>query len=279
MVNSMKKNQNIFYEHQGLIDTHAHLGMLKKRGIPAEERISQIFEAGFRGIIDIGTEADDLGRRMDAFARFEKVRFSAGIWPSAQSIAGREQGIALLETYIAAAPRNRLIAIGECGLDRRHNRPGSAADLGGERELLELQLGLAKKLHLPVIIHSREAGEETREILSHYPDVRGLIHCFSYGIPEARGFLNLGYYLSFSGILTYKNTQGLREALAFTPQDRMFLETDSPYLAPLPFRGKPAHPGMVAETYKAAGELLKIDQEDLKDHIAGNVAALFGITF
>jgi TatD DNase family protein len=277
MVNSMSEYQNNFYAYQGFIDTHAHLSMLKKEENPVKEQIAQLFESGFQGIIDIGTEADDLNHRLHNFAAFNRVWFSAGIWPSAQSIAERKTRIAILEKYIALAPQNRIIAIGECGLDRYHNKPESGADLAGEQELLELQLDLAKRLNLPIIIHSREAPRETKEILSAYPEVRGVIHCFSYGLKEARDFLNLGYYLSFAGVLTYKTAQELREVLKCSPLDRIVLETDSPFLAPLPFRGKPAHPGMVAETYKLAGALLKIDIEELKNRMIQNSTALFGI--
>jgi TatD DNase family protein len=216
---------------------------------------------------------------MDAFSRFDRVKFSAGIWPSSASISGRNSLVPLLEKHIAEAPQNQVIAIGECGLDRHHNKPESGADLRGERELLELQLDMAKRWNLPIIIHSREASQETKEILSTYPEVQGLIHCFSYGLSEVRAFLDLGYYLSFAGTLTYKKAQDLREAFGFVPLDRVLLETDSPFLAPLPFRGKPAHPGMVVETYKLAGALLRIDLEEMKGIIIRNVAVLFGITF
>ena len=261
------------------IDTHAHLSLLPRGTLPREAGIARLFRGGFRGIIDIGTEAEDLSGRITAFARFDRIRFSAGIWPSKASIAERERLIPRLEQHIIAAPQGRLIAIGECGLDRHHNRQETGADLPGERELLERQLDLAQRLKLPIIIHSRQSAEETREILSRYPEVHGVIHCFSYGIPEARSFLQLGYYLSFAGTLTYKNAQGLREALQFVPLDRLLLETDAPYLAPQRFRGKPAEPGMVAETYHLAAALREIPLEALQAAIIKNVRALFGTCF
>ncbi|MDR0721230.1 MAG: TatD family hydrolase [Treponema sp.] len=261
------------------IDTHAHLSLLSQETLPREARISRLFQGGFGGIIDIGTEAEDLSGRLKSFARFDRIRFSAGIWPSKTSIAQRERLILRLEQHIIAAPQGCLIAVGECGLDRHHNRQETGADLPGERELLELQLDLAQRHQLPIIIHSRQSAEETRRILSRYPEVHGVIHCFSYGIPEARYFLQLGYYLSFAGTLTYKNAQGLREALQFVPLDRLLLETDAPYLAPQPFRGKPAEPGMVAETYHRAAALRQISLEALQAAIVKNVNALFGTRF
>ncbi|MDR2632778.1 MAG: TatD family hydrolase [Treponema sp.] len=261
------------------IDTHAHLSLLPCEARCREEKLEQLFRGGFRGIIDIGTEAGDLQTRLKAFARFEGIRFSAGIWPSPEAIAGRKRLLPCLERHISAAAQGRLIAIGECGLDRYHNQEANGADLLGERELLERHLDLAQRHRLPIIIHSRQAAQETGDILSQYPQVQGVIHCFSYGIPEAKRFLQAGYYLSFAGNLTYKNAQGLREALQFVPLDRLLLETDSPYLAPQPFRGKSAEPGMVAETYRLAASLRQMSLEALQAAIAQNVSALFGPCF
>jgi TatD DNase family protein len=261
------------------IDTHAHLSQLASRGIPVEERLNELFREGFGGIIDIGTGADDLKERIDAFAGFERVRFSAGIWPSAEAIARRGELAALLEGQLSAAPRRLIAAVGECGLDRHSNKAEAGADIRGERELLELQLELAKKLGLPIIIHSREAPGETAEILSAHPEVRGLIHCFSYGKAEARIFLDLDCYISFAGNLTYKNAGELREALCVVPSDRLLLETDAPYLAPMPYRGKPSDPGMVAETYKLAAELRGTDLETLGERIKLNVRDFFSLSF
>jgi TatD DNase family protein len=258
------------------MDTHAHLSQLSSRGIPAEERLTNLFAQGFGGIIDIGTEAEDLRGRVEAFAGFKKVRFSAGIWPSAEAIARRTELTALLEGQMGSVPRPLIAAVGECGLDRHANKAESGGDLRGERELLELQMALAQKWGLPIIIHSREAPGETAEILSACPELRGVIHCFSYGTAEARTFLDLGYYLSFAGNLTYKNAGDLREALAFVPDDRLLLETDAPYLAPVPYRGKPSDPGMVAETYKLAAELRGTEPDILAERILLNVQALFG---
>ncbi|MDR2629697.1 MAG: TatD family hydrolase [Spirochaetaceae bacterium] len=261
----------------GLIDTHAHLSMLADRGIPVEKRLEELFGGGFGGIIDIGIAAHDLASRVNAFSRFEKVRYAAGIWPYPEAIAGRRELAAALEQQIREAPPRLLAAVGECGLDRHWNKAETGADTAGEQELLEAQLDLAKQYHLPIIIHSRDAAEETAEILSRYPEVRGVIHCFSYGVSQAKTFLDLGYYLSFAGTLTYKNAGPLREALKLVPQDRLLLETDSPYLAPVPYRGNPAEPGMVEETYGLAAELRGIHQEKLKALIAQNTLDLFGI--
>jgi TatD DNase family protein len=271
--------QNAVRDFTGLIDTHAHLSMLLGRGISPERRLEALFSGGFGGIIDIGTEARDLADRVAAFSRFERVRFAAGIWPAPEAIAGRRELAAALEDRIRAAPPGLLVAVGECGLDRHWNKAEAGADIAGEGELLAAQLELARRYGLPVIIHSREAAGETAELLARYPEVRGVIHCFSYGVPQARAFLDLGYYLSFAGNLTYKHTEPLREALRFVPNDRLLLETDSPYLAPVPYRGSPAEPGMIGETYGLAAELRGVSEEKVAALVTQNARALFGEGF
>jgi TatD DNase family protein len=132
---------------------------------------------------------------------------------------------------------------------------------------------------LPVIIHSRDAPEETVEILGRYADVHGVIHCFSYTQAEAKIFLDMGYFISFAGNLTYKNAGVLRDACRAVPVSRLLLETDCPYLAPVPFRGKPADPGMVEENYKLAAELRETNVVTLAEQITANVKELFGVAW
>ncbi|MDR1363428.1 MAG: TatD family hydrolase [Spirochaetaceae bacterium] len=259
----------------GLFDTHAHLSYLDARGIDAENCVSGLFKSGFAGIIDIGTIAGDLAERVHTFSHFEQVHFSAGIWPHKDILAQTKQQIDTLEQNINTAPAGSVVAIGECGFDRRENPDNNPA----ERALLEAQLDLARRRQLPIIIHSREAPAETIETLASHPGAHGIIHCFSYNTREARAFLDMGYYISFAGNITFKNAGSLREALQSVPLDRLLLETDSPYLAPAPYRGKPAHPGMIIQTYRCAAELLKIDIEELKETVKRNAARVFGLSF
>jgi TatD DNase family protein len=271
-----------------IIDTHAHLSMLDEfnarfnaqRGgpeFPGAAALTQgLFDAGFGGIIDIGTRAEDLPGRIAAFSRFERVRFAAGLWPDPENIARRRELVPRLERNIAEATAGLVVAVGECGLDYHQELPaGEEPDKAGERELLEMLLDLAETRDLPVIIHSRDAAEETAAILAGFPGVRGVIHCFSYGVAEARVFLDRGYYVSFAGNLSYKNARNLREALCFVPPDRLLLETDSPFLAPVPHRGKPSDPGMVAENYALAAELRGLSLDALVAKISKNVRELF----
>lgn len=260
------------------IDTHAHLSMLEERGIETEALLDSLFRSDFGAIIDIGTVADDLASRHGRFKGYERVRFSAGIWPEQDAIRSVESEMEKLEKSIAQAPAGAVVAVGECGLDRHWNTVDGGADIDGERHLFEAQGRLALRLGLPLIVHSRDAAEETASAIGAVSGVRGVIHCFSYGIDEARRFLDLGFYISFAGTVTYKNAQAQREAARFVPKDRLLLETDSPYLAPTPHRGKPAHPGMVEHTYRFIAEIRNEEEAALVETVAENTQRLFGLT-
>jgi TatD DNase family protein len=181
-----------------------------------------------------------------------------------------------LEKEIRAAPPGLVAAVGEFGLDHHYGDEEANRDREGERELMEMQIDLAERLALPVVIHSRDAPAETIEILKKHPGTRGVIHCFSYGAAEAEMFVGMGFHISFAGNLTYKNAPKLREACAAVPAERLLLETDSPWLAPVPFRGSACHPGMVAETYRTAAAVRGAQLEELIEQIEANARELFG---
>ncbi|MDR2471297.1 MAG: TatD family hydrolase [Treponema sp.] len=275
-----------------MIDTHAHLSGLAPRGVDPHQTLRALFEGGFGGIIDISLEPGDLAERIREFSVYPRIRFASGLWPHAASIAARRDLAPELEAALRSAPPGLVCALGEFGLDHYRNgadhapaengetgSPDFAGDPGGERELMETQLDMARRLSLPVIIHSRDAPEETAEILAAFPGVSGVIHCYSYGPEELGRFLDLGYYISFAGNITYKNAQNIREASKLVPADRIFFETDCPYLAPVPHRGKPAHPGMVEAAYKEAAAVRGTEPEALASRAAANVEALFGVRF
>ncbi|MDR2490369.1 MAG: TatD family hydrolase [Spirochaetaceae bacterium] len=255
----------------GLTDTHAHLSYLGERGIPAAALLDGLFAAGFGFILDIGTDGDDLTPRIAQFAGYPNVRFACGIWPYKDRIGRIQEGETMLRRQIEAAPPGAVVAVGECGFDLREN-PGMPPE---EAAFFEMQLSLAQEYNVPVIVHSREAAVRTIETLRRFPAVTGVIHCFSYTKAEAQTFLDMGYYISFAGNLTFKNAAALREAAAFIPDGRLLLETDSPFLAPMPYRGGVCHPGMVRETYQCAAGLRGTDLAGLKETVRQNARRLF----
>ncbi len=290
-------------------DTHFHFHYLVKQfGIPwGSGLLESLAERDCFFALDIGTKHDDLLPRMGAAkdclgqigddAVREKARgllyFSAGIWPDEESIRLRQDRVSCLEQQIAkgmggASPfPGRLVAVGECGLDHHWNpagvdkRNGDAWDdalFKAESEMFMMQLELARKLSLPIIVHSRDAFEGTLACIDEVGYTRGIIHCYSYGIDEARAFLDRGYHIALGGAVTYTKKRlmdQMRELVRFIPDDRLLLETDAPYLAPVPCRGQTNTPLLISHTYEFIAAMRGISVEALCRLVDGNCRILF----
>jgi TatD DNase family protein len=290
-------------------DTHFHFrNMTENRGVDGVAVLTSMAERACRFGLDIGTEADDLLRREQCvekaitsmeFGAAQKARefvyFSAGIWPSVDEIHARAERIEVLKAQIeaAAADENqdtlnrKIVALGEFGLDHHWNPSGvdgrCESDFDdktyfGEQELFEMQLNLAHEMKLPSIIHSRDAFEDTLACIKRVGNHDGIIHCYSYGLDEAKKFLDLGWYISFSGSITYtkkSKMDAMLELLRYVPEDRILCETDSPYLAPVPHRGEPCSPVLVEHTYKFAADARGVSVEELSETVDKNIRNLF----
>jgi TatD DNase family protein len=266
-------------------DSHAHLSFVAKElGGQALAALLDLY-GGAQGeplILDPGTEPGDLASRaalLEPWASAGFLRLAAGIWPSPENLASPEASMAALESAIsrAVAGGTRIAAIGEGGLDYHYAEGVEGARKRAQGELFNYQLALASRLGLPMIVHSREAASDTLSILSSSRLASPvLIHCFGYGPQEARAFLDLGCYISFAGNLTYKRSDALCEACAIVPSGRLLLETDSPYMNPMPRRGKPCSPADVERTYAFAADLRGVEAENLAETVSANAHALFG---
>ena len=273
-------------------DTHCHLSYLSGRGIDAASVIRELADKEVPFVLDAGTRSNDLKERIDFVNGItaaiqdsslkEKassmLRFAAGIWPDKEAIADRFLQMDVLRGQIELyADDKRLCAIGECGFDRHWNTDD--ADEKGEAELFDMQLDLARELQLPVIVHSRDAFEQTLAGIKNARGSRGVIHCYSYGIEEARAFLDEGWYISLSGSVTYAKKARIDETeklVRFIPADRLLLETDAPYLAPVPFRGKPNTPLFIGHTYRFVANIRGLGAEELAASVLQNARTLFG---
>lgn len=263
-------------------DTHFHFQKLTEGSTEqGAEILAEMAQNRTAFALDIGTRCDDLAYRQEHFAesldliedsvlkgRAEKMAyFSAGIWPDPDSIRDRFACMETLEEQIEDATdkderfAKKLVAIGECGLDHHWNPSGvdgrseddfDKAMFEGEREMFIMQIKLAKKLQLPVIIHSRDAFEDTLSCIDEVGYHKGIIHCYSYGEDEAKAFIDRGWYIAFGGAVTYTKKNKMYEMenlLRYVPDDRILLETDAPYLTPVPFRGQPNTPLFIRYTY------------------------------
>jgi TatD DNase family protein len=235
-----------------MIDSHCHLADAVFEA-DLEAVVDRAREAGLTHVLTIlaAGDADEARRAGTLAALWDGVRFAAGVHPhQAHEQAAPGRASELVESAIAANPRVR--AIGEIGLDYHYDF--SPRDV--QRSVFAEQVALARRLRKPVIIHTREAEDDTFEILVAQGggDVSGVFHCFTGDAAMARRALDLGFYVSFAGIVTFPKGQSVRDAAAIVPDDRLLIETDSPFLAPVPHRGKrnePAFVGRVADALAA----------------------------
>ena len=218
-------------------------------------------------------EADELGRAEAVRVAWPAVFFAAAVHPhAAAAYADRPADAAVTARDAIMATGAR--AVGEIGLDYHYDFAPRAV----QREVLRAQLDLAVQLALPVVIHMREAAEDTFAVLRETgPALRGVMHCFSGTREEARRALDLGFFLSLSGILTFPKANALRELVAFVPSDRLLVETDAPFLAPVPHRGRRNEPAWVTETARMLAAARGDAIAQLAAQLRANFAALLGL--
>jgi TatD DNase family protein len=254
-----------------LFDTHAHLNLLlpEERG----QALSDARAAGIRLVINPSVDKESLKDSASLADEHADVFFCAGIHPEIlNEPEGRD---ASFNPGMIVPYRNhpRFVGIGEIGLDYFHNKNNKPDQI----RLFEEHLAVALAEKLPVVLHVRDAWDDAFATLSRYPGLTGEFHCFTGGPDEAKKILDAGFYISFSGILTYPGAGSIREAAKIVPFDRVFLETDTPYLAPVPVRGKPNRPAYVAHLYDYYCGLMSADRDELVRIQAGSLGLLYGV--
>jgi len=272
------------------IDSHCHI---QDRYLPSEddrdaghprsasEAIDRASESGVSGIVCVGTDAPtsrqavelvaDLGRRDDGFGCWA----TAGLHPhDASRGLGEVDAVDRLIGESAEEHPGAVVAVGECGLDYHYDYSPRPA----QREVFEAQIALARRRGLALVVHTRQAWDDTVEILrSVGPPERLVVHCFTGGTEEAERCLDLGAHLSFSGIVTFKGAPEVRAAAAMCPADRLLVETDSPFLAPVPHRGKVNQPAWVAVVGRAVAEVRAEDPDELAESSSRAARTVFGL--
>ena len=253
-----------------LIDSHAHLDDTRF-DIDRDSVLQRAWDSGIREILTIGNGSgpDHMGCGVPIAENHDWIYTTAGIHPHDASRV-EERHYVLME-QLARHPR--VLAIGETGLDYYYDN--SPRDV--QREVFRRQLVLGRKLELPVIVHTRDADDDTIELLRSNAPPRGVIHCFTSGEKLADFALDIGFYISFSGIVTFPKAQGLIDVARRIPLDRILVETDCPYLAPVPHRGKRNEPSFVGDTARFIANLRGMPSEDFSMQASANFHRLFAV--
>jgi TatD DNase family protein len=247
------------------VDSHAHLSMLD---LDPAVALTRAHAADVHAVVCVGTDAASSAASIALAADHDEVRATVGLHPHDASRLDDEWA-----DLVALAGADRVVAIGETGLDY-HYLHSPAAD---QERAFRRQIGLAKARGLALVVHSRAAWDDTFRILEDEgPPDRTVLHCFTGGPDEARRALDLGAWLSFSGIVSFRNADDVRAAAVLAPLGRLLVETDAPYLAPVPHRGEPNEPALVAVVGAAVAAARADDPHTVADATAAGAASVFG---
>ena len=251
-----------------IFDTHSHYAD-HAFDEDREQVLSELPDKGIELVMLAASDMRDSLANSELAAKYDYVYASAGIHPESVDDTPTDY-LDRLREIIASNPKVR--AVGEIGLDYHYDDYDREKQIRFFREQLEL----AAELDMPVIVHSRNATEDTIEILKEYRP-RGVVHCFSGSAETAKEVIKLGMYIGFTGVLTFKNAKKALKALAEVPIDRLLMETDCPYMAPEPFRGRRSDSSMIAYTAAKAAEVKGIPVEELIDITCRNGMKMYGI--
>lgn len=252
------------------IDSHCHLDRIDLG--PYQDNFAAFVQTATQQQIEhmlcIAIDLESYPAMLELVKPYEQISLSVGVHPNVTD--GHDPSITEL---LALASHDKIIAIGETGLDYFHSK----GDLNWQRNRFINHIEVAKTLNKPLIIHTREAGHDALEVLKEYgaDQVGGIIHCFTEDWAYAEKALELNFYISFSGIVTFKNALAIKEVAQRIPADRFLIETDSPYLAPVPHRGKPNYPTYVRHVAEQIAELRGISTTEVAELSSANFYRLF----
>lgn len=263
------------------VDSHCHLIFEKfikhsennKEYYKIDSIINRANKSRVKYILAIGTKLDDIQEIQNISIANENVFQTIGIHP----LETQQHTTKYSYNDIYAIITNNLInlskivGIGEIGLDYYYSKD----NMDTQKKLFEFQLDIARAYNIPVCIHSRDAEKDTIDILKHYSDIRGVIHCFTGSEKFAFNVLDLGFYISISGVITFKKSETLCNTVGKLPIDCLLLETDSPFLAPTPYRGKTNEPAFIPYTAKKLAEILQKSEKEITEKTTQNFFKLY----
>jgi TatD DNase family protein len=254
------------------IDSHCHLSFPELRAqlpaLLADMQAAQVTQA-----ICICTTLEEFPDVLALAEQHTELWASVGVHPDNEGV--QEPSV---DDLVGRAAHPRVLAIGETGLDYYRLNGRSVADMQWQRNRFLVHLEAARITNKPLVIHTRSSSEDTLAMLrEHGEGLRGVFHCFTEDLATAQAAVALGFHISFSGILTFKNAQGLREVAAALPRERVLIETDSPYLAPAPHRGKRNSPAFVPYVAAELAKLWQVPVQAVAEQTTRNTRALFGL--
>lgn len=251
-----------------MIDTHSHINFEDYKE-NFDGFISDLKENDIQNVIIPGVEPSTFDEIISLCEKYEMIYGAIGIHPSEFQTFNENSKEKIYELL----KHKKIVAIGEIGLDYHYGADSKEE----QKELLRQQLKIAEELQVPVIIHDRESHEDVFEILQNYNLKDVIFHCFSGNAEFAKKCINSGYYIAIGGVVTFKNAKDLKEAAKIIPLDKLLLETDAPYLAPVPFRGKLNTPAYLKYIAQEIATLREIDVEEIKKQTTENAKKVFGL--
>lgn len=252
-----------------IFDTHAHYDN-QAFDEDRETLLTSLTNAGIGRVVNIGASLESTKRTLELMEQYPFIYGAVGVHPS-ESGELKEEDMAWLESLLR---REKVVAVGEIGLDYYWKEP----EISIQKHWFIRQLDLARRHSLPMVIHSRDAAKDTLDIMKAEKagEIGGVIHCFSYSREMAREYLNMGFYLGIGGVSTFQNARHLKEVIAYAPLEKLVLETDCPYLAPVPHRGKRNSSLYLPLVVQAIAEIKGITREQVEDQTWENGVVLFG---
>ena len=266
-----------------IFDTHAHYfdeRFVREAEGGADALLRQWMPEPVARVVNVGTSCESSRKAIAQAAQYEEMYAAVGIHPEdCHRITDVNAAMCELEEILGSTEdrlRNKIVAIGEIGLDYHYENYGEIPmDKQKQAIFFDAQMELAERLDLPVIIHDREAHGDCFETILRHPKVRGVFHSYSGSPDMARELVRRGWYISFSGTLTFKNANRVREAALAVPRDRLLIETDAPYLAPHPMRGRLNHSGLLLHSLDTLAQLWQCTPEEAAEQTYQNAVQLF----
>lgn len=250
-----------------LIDTHAHIDMLEE---PTNQVLLEMHNFGIKKVIIPSVEISTMQNIVNIANQNENIYAMVGIFPSEAKTYNKD----IEEKMINFAQSKKVVAVGEIGLDYYWDKSFNAI----QQDVFIKQIKLANKLNLPIVIHDREAHKDTFDILKeHNQNSKVLFHCFSGSVEFMRECVKQGWFIALGGVVTFKNAIKMKEVTKEVPLEKLMLETDSPYLTPVPYRGKPNKPAYVKYVAEEIAQLRNMALEEIIDITTSNAEEFFGI--